>query len=73
MEEVDNFLLCLSYTKVQPSLDDKVIWGEEKNGQSATKSLFKVLESATFFFSSKQYMEMLWQIGNFCVKKMKKQ
>ena len=30
MEEVKNFLLCLSRKIVQPNVEDKVIWGRKK-------------------------------------------
>ena len=47
LEEVNNFLTCLNRTKVQPSLEDKVRWVEEKNGLFSVNSMFKVLDSAS--------------------------
>ena len=32
MKEVNNFLLYISRKKVQPRVEDKVAWAEEKNG-----------------------------------------
>ena len=45
LEEVSNFLLCLSKEKVQTGVEDKVLWNEEKYGLFSVKSLFKVLDS----------------------------
>ena len=45
LEEVTNFLLCLSKGKVQTGVEDKVLWNEMKNGLFSAKSLFKVLDS----------------------------
>ena len=40
LEEV-NFFTCLSWTKVQPSLEDKVRWVEGKNELFSVNSMFK--------------------------------
>ena len=56
LKEVNKFLLCLRRKIVQPNVEDKVIWGEEKNGQFSVKSLFKELDTATHFPAN-----MIWQ------------
>lgn len=47
VEEVNNFLLCLSQKIIQPNVEDMVSGGEEKAGLFHAKSLFKVLDDAT--------------------------
>ena len=58
LEEVNNFLTCLSRTKVQPSLEDKVRWVEEKNGLFSVKSMFKVLDVVTHCYLP---INIIWQ------------
>ena len=59
LEEVNNFLTCLSRTKVQPSLEDKVRGGwKKKNGLFSVKSMFKVLDSASHGYFP---VNIIWQ------------
>ena len=58
MKEVNDFLLSLSRKKVQTSLEDKVVWVEEKHGTFSVKSLFKALSPATSFYFP---TNMVWQ------------
>lgn len=53
---VNNIFLCLSHEKVQPSLEDRAIWLEEKRGKISAKSQFKILKHAPFFFFSKYHL-----------------
>ena len=47
LEEVNNLFMYLSRKRAQPSLEDEVVWVEEKNEHFSIKSMFKILESAS--------------------------
>ena len=57
--EMDGFLLCLSRKKVQPSLEEKAFWSEERSGLLSVKSLFEALESKSLLlFPNKYHLEI---------------
>ena len=58
LEEANNFLPCLSRTKEQPSLEDKMRWVEEKKELFFVKSMFKVLDSPSHCYFP---VNIIWQ------------